>query len=92
MEASLQVNMLLNPYQEYALLKGVPKIYFPLMWFKEKARIDNELGPTVRLMSRMPMAGNILFGCLLGIGVILLIIAGGCFVKHRKKDKLPYKD
>jgi hypothetical protein len=72
----------------FRLLKGLPKIYFPAIWFKQTARIDDKLGPQVKLVSLLPTIGSIVFYVILSLGVTLLLIVSICYVTMRcRKDE-----
>lgn len=92
MAASLQINILMEPHPEYGIFKNVPKIYFPTMWFKERARIDDQIGPQVRLVSRMPTAGYLMFTGLLCMGLFILVIVGGYYYTSFRKQKTSETD
>lgn len=88
MAASLQINILMEPRPEYKIFQNLPKIYFPTMWFKMRARIDDEIGPQVRLVSRIPAGGYVIFTGMLCMGLFILIIVGSYYyLSFRKQNR-----
>ncbi|ODM97219.1 Protein croquemort [Orchesella cincta] len=71
-EASMQINVLLQSYPEFRLLKKVPKLYFPMFWFKQHAKIDDDMVFVLRLLNKIPIFANILFGSFILGGTTIL--------------------
>lgn len=87
--AAFQINILLQPLDGFSLFKDVPKTYFPAIWFKQTARIDNEIGPELRLLTALPDIGIISSLVLLSIGLTILIVVGIFYltIRCRKEDE-----
>lgn len=75
--ARLQINLLLQPSNNIAMYYDVPTIFFPMMWFEERATISEELAAQLSLLLMLPVVGLylslvfIILGSLLfGFGVI----------------------
>ncbi|XP_037708541.1 protein peste [Drosophila subpulchrella] len=70
--ARFQVNMLVEPIQGISLYTGIPKIFFPLIWFEQKVRITPEMADQLKVLPVVLMSGQIFAGVCLAIGIILL--------------------
>jgi len=70
--ARFQVNMLVEPIQGISLYSGIPKIFFPLIWFEQKVRITPEMADQLKVLPVVLMSGQIFAGVCLAIGIILL--------------------
>ncbi|CAL8102203.1 unnamed protein product [Orchesella dallaii] len=86
-EASMQINMLMQSYPEYEILRNLPKLYFPLFWFKERARIDDDIGSKIRLLNRVPGAGYVMFATMACIGAALLAIFAYYYIDFRRQRR-----
>lgn len=49
--------------------------------------MDDEIGPQVRLVSRLPTAGYILFSGIVCIGIAILIVTGAFYVKNLRGQR-----
>jgi hypothetical protein len=74
--AGLQINVLVQPYPHITLLAGMPKIYFPAIWFKEIASVDGETGVELKGLSNLEKTPSIVGYVVLSIGVTTLLIVG----------------
>ncbi|CAG7823679.1 unnamed protein product [Allacma fusca] len=81
--ASFQINILLQPTKEYTLLHDVPKIYFPTVWFKQTARIDDKIGPELAILTALPGAGTIISFVVLSLGVTCLLVIAIFYLTRR---------
>jgi len=71
-----------------SIMKDLPKIYFPAVWIKQAASLDEDLGSLLRLISRLPLIGTILFYVILGIGVLLLCLVIFCVLYKSRKSSM----
>ncbi|OXA59423.1 Protein croquemort [Folsomia candida] len=85
--AALQINILLQPMKEFSILRNVPKIYFPAIWFRQTAHIDDSIGPEVKLLSIIPTIGFVIFYIILSTGVTSLFVIGICYVTMRCRNE-----
>lgn len=54
------------------LYDGVPRIFFPLIWFEQKVRITPELASDLKVIPCVLLGGQIFAGVLFAIGLIML--------------------
>ncbi|ODN02981.1 Protein croquemort [Orchesella cincta] len=80
--AALQINILVERRHEYGFLKNLPfeKIYFPCIWFRQTAQIDESIGPMVRMVSNLPSIGSIASLVILSTGLSIIVILGICIM------------
>ncbi|ODM88946.1 Protein croquemort, partial [Orchesella cincta] len=83
-EASMQINLLLESHPEYRLLKDVPTIYFPILWFKQWARIDSSFIAQLKVIKGISAAGYILLGVFIWLGFAVQI---GGYLSYNKNEK-----
>ncbi|XP_073972729.1 protein peste-like isoform X2 [Rhodnius prolixus] len=69
--ARFQINILLSPIEKFSLFKNVPTIYFPMIWFEQRATITSRLAWQVKFALAAPLIGQI---------VSFLFIVGGVAV------------
>lgn len=70
--ARMQINMLVRPYRQIDILKKVPKVYLPLLWFEEEAVMPHNLAwqlQALLLIMNTPII-YIILGVMLGLGVL----------------------
>lgn len=72
--AQLQINLLIQPYSRYSMFKQIPKMFVPMMWFRQRARITPDLASQGSLLHILPVAGLCLFYALAGIGLTIIIV------------------
>jgi hypothetical protein len=72
--------------QCYSILRHAPKIYFPAIWFKQTARIDDTIGPQVKFLSLIPTIGAAVFYVILSAGITTLLVVGICYVTMRCRN------
>ncbi|ODM90878.1 Protein croquemort, partial [Orchesella cincta] len=70
-EASMQINLLVESYPEYEILKNVPSLYFPIFWFKQRARIDDSFINQLKIINDISTAGYIIFGVMIWVGLAI---------------------
>ncbi|ODM93156.1 Protein croquemort, partial [Orchesella cincta] len=61
-EASMQINILIEPHPEYNSMKHLPTLYFPIFWFKQRARVDDKIGSQIHLLNKIFISGYVIFG------------------------------
>lgn len=70
--ARMQINLLVRPYKEIKILRHVPEVYLPLLWFEEEAVMPHSLAWQLKLLlviMNTPLV-NIIFGCVVALGCI----------------------
>ncbi|ODM87074.1 Protein croquemort, partial [Orchesella cincta] len=83
-EASMQINLLLESHPEYRFLKDVPTIYFPMLWFKQRARIDDSFIAQLKVIKGISTAGYILLGVFIWLGFAVQIRG---YLSYNKNEK-----
>jgi len=70
----------------------MPRIFFPMIWFKQTAHIDDVIGPQLELLLLIPRVGTLFNFVILSLGISLLVILGVIFVtlKWRSDDEALY--
>lgn len=79
-----QFNFLLQPNKNIGMFSNVPRVFFPVMWCQEIARITPEFASNLKLLLAVPMMGLSFSIGLVLLGLILLAVA---FRRVKKKDK-----
>ncbi|XP_063236012.1 protein croquemort-like [Bacillus rossius redtenbacheri] len=80
--ARMQLNILLQPYQDMKMFKDLPRVFIPTLWFTQKADIDDSLASTAKLVLSAPVIGwGTLFG-LSAVGLLILVVGLVVTVRH----------
>nr|CAD7605787.1 unnamed protein product [Timema genevievae] len=72
--ARMQINILLQPIPDITLLKNVPRVFIPCMWFSQNADLDQSLAPTVKNTLLAKWVGSATLLGLASLGVLFLFI------------------
>lgn len=80
--ARFQMNVLLAPVSGITMLKDVPTVYFPVMWFENKAGVPKNLVFQLSLLAKLPTILQGMGWVEVGLAVSILIIAGLCFMSR----------
>ncbi|XP_063975444.1 protein croquemort-like isoform X3 [Diachasmimorpha longicaudata] len=83
--ARLQLNLLIQPIQYIGLFENVPKVFIPMLWFRQEADLSSDLGSQLKFVLILPTLGNVTFYGIAGLGVLLLIIGGIVCVRGRRR-------
>lgn len=67
------------------MYKNVPRKFIPILWFEQHLKIPADIAYIVRAVLAAPLAGQLLGGIFLTIGVILIFIP--C-IRTRGKQKI----
>jgi hypothetical protein len=70
-----------RPLDYIEILKDAPTMFFPMIWFETTTELPADLAAQLRLLSIVPLFGNI-FGYV-GLGLGLVMIASGSLVWFR---------
>merc|ERR1719277_2139108 len=85
--ARFQLNVLIEPIKNIAILEHVPETYFPVMWFENKAGVPDNLVFKMKLMANLHEIlqgiGCIQIGVAVAIGIISLIV----FLARKKSEE-----
>ena len=81
------MNVLLAPVSGITILASVPTVYFPVMWFENKAGVPDNLVFKMKLMANLHEIlqgiGCIQIGVAVAIGTISLIV----FLARKKSEE-----
>ncbi|GFG38362.1 hypothetical protein Cfor_05707 [Coptotermes formosanus] len=69
--ARLQINMLLQENSRFTMYNYVPTVFFPMLWFEERATVSPEIAADLRLLLMLPIMG---LYCSLGLVLLGIII------------------
>lgn len=73
------------------MYKRVPRVFFPIIWFEQRASMTPEMATSLIALLALPSGGNILGMALVAVGIVLALIAITCRihykVKKAKKEK-----
>ncbi|XP_042220970.1 protein peste-like [Homarus americanus] len=81
--ARMQINMYVRPYPgkfklgKITILKDVPKVYLPLLWFEEVAGVPEDMASQLSLLlfiMKTPTM-TIIFSIMLALGVLTILLA-----------------
>ncbi|XP_069695590.1 protein croquemort-like isoform X2 [Periplaneta americana] len=89
--ARLQINLLLQPSSHIAMYNDVPTIFFPMMWFEERATITPELAASIKLLLMLPVVG---LYCALGlilVGVVIIVFSFLPKIMRRNRWSLSHR-
>lgn len=87
--AALQINLLLKPWSGISALQGVPEIFVPMLWFKQRAELTEDLAKQARLAVMLPSFGVLIGYGLLGTGVLMALSTLVCFIfVWRRQEEL----
>jgi scavenger receptor class B protein 1 len=77
--AALQINLLIRPWQGITKFKDVPQLFAPILWFKQRAELTEELASQAKIAIMLPSLGTYVAYGLLGLGVLIAISAMACY-------------
>lgn len=76
--ARLQLNLLLQPIKYVRTFENVPKVFFPVLWFEQVAKIPDHLSIMLRFLLAMPLICRTLGFVFIVFGVSLI-----AYITHR---------
>ncbi|CAH1156006.1 unnamed protein product [Phaedon cochleariae] len=86
-QATMQLNMLLQPIPNIRLYKNVPRIFVPIFYFTQSVRLTDEIAVSLRLIQNLPVYSNYFFYVLVGLGCISIVTAlCSCFCCSKTED------
>lgn len=71
------------------MYKGVPTVFFPIIWFEQKVETPETMLGSLRLLLALPMIGLVSSIVILAFGtifILLFVIGKYCKNKALKKD------
>jgi len=90
--ARFQLNVLIEPIKNIGILEHVPKTYFPVMWFENKAGVPDELVFKMKLLANLHEILEGVGWFQLGIVLSIIIISTIVYLSRKKtvdKDQCP---
>lgn len=72
------------------MYKRVPRVFFPIIWFEQRASMTPEMATSLIALLALPSGGNILGMALVAVGIVLALIAISCLI-HFKVTKAKEK-
>lgn len=82
--AALQINLYIKEWPGITKFKGVPQLFVPILWFKQRAELTEDLAGQAKLAVNLPSIGVWIAYGLLSLGVLLAISIVVCFVTRWK--------
>ncbi|XP_075225476.1 protein croquemort-like [Lycorma delicatula] len=85
--ARLQVNLLLQPLSGIELYSKAPRVYFPMLWFNQRATMPPDMAASLKLFIMMP---TILIGIGWGfiiVGLVISFISLAILYKSNRRRK-----
>ncbi|XP_076174152.1 protein croquemort [Ptiloglossa arizonensis] len=83
--AQLQLNLLIQPDKDMTMFKNLKKIFVPMLWFTQEARLTSSYAETVKFVIILQSLGSVTCFGIAGIGFIIIFI--GIFVLIRENLK-----
>ncbi|XP_015115646.1 protein croquemort isoform X2 [Diachasma alloeum] len=83
--ARLQLNLLIQPIKHIRLFEKVPKVFIPMLWFRQEADLSSDLGSQLKFVLILPTLGHVTFFGIAGLGVLLLFIGGVVCIRGRRR-------
>jgi len=77
------VHKYLNIFYAFRIFKGIPKIYFPAIWFKQTANVDDDIASQLKIITLVPLVGNIIWIVIFSFGLSTLIVLGVVYITNR---------
>jgi len=84
--ARFQMNVLLAPVSGITILANVPTVYFPVMWFENKAAVPANLVSQLSLLAKLPIILQGMGWVGVGLAISAIIIAGIYLVTRGKRE------
>lgn len=85
--ARFQINILLFPIEKISLFKDVPTIYFPMIWFEQRATITKSLAWQVKLALASPLIGQIMSFLFIAGGIAMVVYYMYLIVSFSRSSK-----
>ncbi|KAH0569073.1 protein croquemort-like isoform X2 [Cotesia glomerata] len=79
--ARLQLNLLIQPIKHLSLYTNIPRIYMPILWFKQEANLTANYARQVKFIATLPLLGHVTFYGIACIGILLMFVGIGVYLK-----------
>ncbi|XP_011300459.1 protein croquemort isoform X2 [Fopius arisanus] len=84
-KARLQLNLLIQPMEHIGLFANVPKVFIPMLWFRQEADLSSDLGSQLKFVLILPTLGHVTFFGIAGLGLLIFFIGGVVCIRGRRK-------
>lgn len=85
--AALQINLFIRPYEGLSEFRDIPTMFVPMLWFKQRAELTEELASQARIAVNLPSIGVWIAYGLLGFGLLIAVMTALCFVLRFKQQE-----
>ncbi|CAG5108740.1 Similar to crq: Protein croquemort (Drosophila melanogaster) [Cotesia congregata] len=79
--ARLQLNLLIQPIKHLSLYTNIPRIYMPILWFKQEANLTANYARQVKFIATLPLLGHVTLYGIACIGILLMFVGIGVYLK-----------
>ncbi|XP_059480400.1 protein croquemort-like isoform X2 [Neocloeon triangulifer] len=79
--ARFQINILLQPSQYISMYKRVPRVFFPIIWFEQRATMTPEMASSLLALLALPSNGAIVGMVMAVVGVAAVVVAISCLIR-----------
>lgn len=83
--ARLQLNLLIQPIKHIKLFENVPKIFIPMLWFRQEADLSSDLGSQLKFVLILPTLGQVTFLGIAGLGLLLFVIGVVIWIRGKRR-------
>ncbi|KAG5674505.1 hypothetical protein PVAND_004467 [Polypedilum vanderplanki] len=85
--AALQINLLIKPWQGITKFRDVPQLFAPVLWFRQKAELTEELANQAKVATNLPSIGSWIAYGLFGLGILIAISSVLCYIFNWKRTE-----
>uniref|UniRef100_A0A182QLD0 Scavenger receptor class B n=1 Tax=Anopheles farauti TaxID=69004 RepID=A0A182QLD0_9DIPT len=92
--AQLQINEHLQPISGISLYENVPDVMIPMIWFRQRATLTQELAEQAKLALALPSLGTYVAIFFASIGIIMSAVFLYCSIKKwsQPSEPIPYEE
>ncbi|XP_033336946.2 protein croquemort [Megalopta genalis] len=85
--AQLQLNMMVDSYENMTTFQNMKKIFIPMLWFTQEATLTADYASTVKFIIILQTLGSVTCFGIAGIGIIILFIGIFVVIKNGMKNE-----
>ncbi|XP_067010074.2 protein croquemort [Anabrus simplex] len=85
--ARFQINILLQPHDYVSMLSGLPRVFFPVLWFQERASMTADMAVSLGYLLLLPSIGLVVSLLMVAFGVLAILVASVAIVKRRRTPR-----
>ncbi|XP_057325256.1 protein croquemort-like isoform X2 [Microplitis mediator] len=86
-KARLQLNLLIQPIKHLSIYTDIPRVYMPVLWFKQEANLTESYGKQIKFIATLPLLGHVTFYGIACIGLLLAFIGTGLLIKRFRNSE-----